>query len=228
MTGVKRGVLDRARVLVCAVALADERGLAAVTMRAVAAASGVEAMSLYHHVAGKEDLLVGMVEVVTAEVVLPRPGQRWTAELTVSARSLHDALLRHPWACALLDGRAAAGPVRRQYLEAVVATMREGGLPVDAAYRGLRLLDAYVYGSALLESSSAVPSADRQSAAASAAAELDAGHPYLRELAEYVASSDTDAAGDFDRGLESILDSIAREASAAGSVEHAGQPLPRD
>src|SRR4051794_9883466 len=101
MPPTTRARLSRERVLTAAVALADAGGLEALTMRRLGEDLGVEAMSLYKHVANKEDLLDGMVDLVFAEIDLPREHAEWRTAMRARAVSARSALTRHPWATAL-------------------------------------------------------------------------------------------------------------------------------
>src|SRR3954453_10140535 len=100
-----RARLSRERVLRAAVALADSGGLEALTMRRLGEDLGVEAMSLYKHVANKDDLLDGMVDLVFAEIELPAPGAEWRTAMRERAVSARAALLAHPWATPLMQSR---------------------------------------------------------------------------------------------------------------------------
>src|SRR5262245_35673493 len=97
-----RTPLSRDRTLHTAVGPADRSGVAAVPMRQLGDELGFEAMSLYRYVANKDDLLDGMLDVVLAEWQLPGDGGDWQESVRTSARSVHDALRRHPWAARLL------------------------------------------------------------------------------------------------------------------------------
>ena len=97
-------------MLRAAIALADEHGIGALTMRRLAQQLGVEAMSLYHHVPGKDRLYEGMLELVTAEMAVARPGGDWKAELRRSAMSAHDVLGRHPWAAGTISATVDTWP----------------------------------------------------------------------------------------------------------------------
>src|SRR5438046_7190344 len=99
--------LSRERVLQAAIELADEGGIESLTMRKLARALGVEAMSLYNHVAGKGDLVDAIVDLVVGEIELPPPGEDWADEIRRCAISAHEAFLRHPWACSLAIGPGA-------------------------------------------------------------------------------------------------------------------------
>src|SRR3954470_17246025 len=106
----RRTPLNRERVLRAALALADHGGYESLTMRNLAKELGVEAMSLYNHVANKDDLLDGMVDIVFSEIEAPSPGGDWKAELRTRATSTRDALNRHRWAIGEMEGRTNHGP----------------------------------------------------------------------------------------------------------------------
>jgi AcrR family transcriptional regulator len=131
----RRGKLSRARILEAALRLADEDGIEAVSMRRIGQAMDVEAMSLYKHVAGKEDILDGISDLVMLEVDVPGRGVPWRTALRQSALSTHHALMRHPWASVVLESRADPGPARR------VPTNASIGVAALAMLRILRVLD---------------------------------------------------------------------------------------
>ncbi len=146
-----RPPLSRDRALAVAVALADQGGLAAVTMRAVATELQVEAMSLHHHVSAEADLLDGMVDVVFAEFVLPRAGAPWRQEMQHRCRSARGVLRAHGWALGLLDSRATPGPAMLQHHDAVLGCLRADGFSVAEAGHAIAVLDAFTYGFAVQE-----------------------------------------------------------------------------
>lgn len=206
-----RAPLTRARVLAAAVALADRDGIAALSMRRLGQRLGVEAMSLYNHVAGKDDILDGMADVVAAEFAVPTPGEDWWHALRRSATSAHGVLRRHPWAGALLESRSRPGPARLRYLDAVVGVMVDSGFPIRSAYHGFLVLDSYIYGFALQEASAPVPPEGAARAAQSFVAELPPGeYPHLVSMAELVMAPGYDRSMDFDIGLTLVLDAIDR------------------
>jgi len=145
--------LTRDQVLGAAVALADAEGLSAVTMRRLAGALGVEAMSLYHHVRGKEALLDGAVEVVMAEVAaaiddlgIPEPTQDWQGDLRATILASREVLLRHPWVPGLLETRASLSPTVVAHHEHVLRLMHEGGFGYDLAHHALHALGSRALG----------------------------------------------------------------------------------
>lgn len=142
--------LTRDRILQAGLTLADAGGVEALTMRRLGEELGFEAMSLYRHVANKNDLLDGMLDLVLDEWRLPVPGGDWTAELRASAISVHDSLRLHPWAAHVL---VAGGirPARLRYMEAVLSTFRAGGFGADETYHVYHLLDGHVFGFTLWE-----------------------------------------------------------------------------
>ncbi len=122
-----RTPLTRERVVLAAVAFADESGIAALSMRKLGEALGVEAMSLYNYVANKDQLLDGMVDLVFGEIDLPTRGSEWKAAMRERAESARQALRRHPWAIALMSTRTSPGPGTLRHHDAVI-----GSLPREA------------------------------------------------------------------------------------------------
>ena len=120
--------LDRDSVLRAGLELADESGLAAVTLRRLADRIGVTPMALYRHVAGKDDLLDGMADLLYAELDVPEPGAGWWPQLAALAHSVRRALLAHP-ATAPLFSRPLAGPHSVKLGEALLGTLRRAGFP---------------------------------------------------------------------------------------------------
>jgi AcrR family transcriptional regulator len=147
----RRVPLTRERVLDAAVRLADESGIDALSMRRLAKELGVEAMSLYNHVANKDDLLAGITDLVLGEIELPEEGD-WKTALRRSALSAHEVLRAHPWACTLAlspgrppsPGRAVSVSVRRA--DWMLRQLREGGFSAEVAYHAYHALDAHILG----------------------------------------------------------------------------------
>ena len=146
----QRRTLSRDRVLAAAVALADADGLDAVTMRLVAAELGVEAMSLYHHVSGKEALLDGLVDRVMAEVdeatAALEPVDDWRETVRMRCLAARGVMLRHPWAPALIGSRTTIPPAVFAHFEALLAVMVEAGFSYHLAHRALHSLGSMVLG----------------------------------------------------------------------------------
>ncbi|UED88720.1 TetR/AcrR family transcriptional regulator C-terminal domain-containing protein [Streptomyces profundus] len=192
-------------------ALGDERRAAGVTMRAIAARLGVEAMSLYNHVAGRDDLIDGMVDAVFREIELPAPGADWKAAMRGRAASARAALRRHPWAVGLLDSRDQPGPATLRHHDAVLGALRTGGFSVAMAAHAFSLIDSYLYGFVLQELS--LPFTDRAGFDEVAGGILDGlpsgDYPHLAELiSEHALKPDYDHAAEFAFGLTLILDSL--------------------
>ena len=148
---LRRAGLSRERVLAAAVALADDGGVEELSMRKLAKKLGVEAMSLYNHIANKDQLLDGMVDFVFSEIEPPSPGADWKQEMRTSAVSTRDALNRHRWAVGLLDARPNPGEASLRLYEAELACLREAGFSAEMAIRAQSIQGAYIFGSALQE-----------------------------------------------------------------------------
>ena len=144
-----RAPLSKARVLQAAVDLADRSGIDALSMRKLGQALGVEAMSLYNHVANKDELLDGMVDVVFGQIELPQPGAEWKPAMRQRAMSAREVLARHPWAIGLMESRMRPGPATLRHHDAVIGCLRQDGFSVAMAAHAYALLDSYVYGFAL-------------------------------------------------------------------------------
>ncbi|WP_431782611.1 TetR/AcrR family transcriptional regulator [Streptomyces chumphonensis] len=207
-----RAPLSRERVIRAAVAVADERGSAsALTMRAVAEPLGVEAMSLYHHVSGREDLLDGMVDAVFGEIELPPRDTDWRSAMRRRAHSARAVLRGHPWAVALLDSRTRPGPATLRHHDAVIGALRAGGFSVPMAAHAVSLIDSYLYGFVIQEASLPFSgSAELEEVAGAILRDMPAdAYPHLTELAtEHALKPGYDYAEEFTYGLGLILDAL--------------------
>ena len=147
-TNARRPPLSRARVLQAAVALADEAGLEAFSMRGLAQELGVVPMALYKHVANKEELLDGMVDIVFSEIEPPLGDLDWRSAMRRRAISAREALKRHSWAIGLMESRHP-GPANLRNHNAVMGCLREAGFSFETAIHAYSVQDAYIYGFAL-------------------------------------------------------------------------------
>jgi AcrR family transcriptional regulator len=221
----RRPPLSRQRALEEAVELADAGGIGAVTMRRLAQELGVEAMSLYHHVAGKSDILDGMIDIVFGEIELPPADADWQAALRRRARSARAALRRHPWAISLMESRTTPGPATLRHHDAVLGCLRRAGFSLELTAHAYSLLDSYVYGFAHQEASLPFDGGEQtQQLAGDFLGRLTpADYPYLVDFAtRHVMQPGYDYAREFDYGLDLILDGLDRARSAQPA--QAGQP----
>lgn len=148
-----RPPLTRVRILQQALELADANGVEALSMRKLGEALGYEAMSLYNHVASKDDLLDGILDLVLAEMEPPALDGGLPA-IRAAALSAHEALKRHPWAATMLMS-ARIRPVRIAYMEALLACLRGAGLSADTTYHAYHVIDAHIIGFSLWASTHA-------------------------------------------------------------------------
>ena len=213
----RRRPLSRDRVLRSAITLADEGGLESVSMRRLGQVLRVEAMSLYKHVANKDDILDGIADLVTSEFEVPSAAVDWKTAVRRSAISAHDVLLRHPWAGGLIESRRIAGPARLQYLDAVIGTLTGAGFRMPVALRAVMALDSHTYGFVLQEAAWPFDLEQSPELAATFGRGLPAGeYPNLAALAETVATTPGGAPVDFEFGLDLILDGLERLRDPAG------------
>lgn len=215
-----RTPLSPERIVVAAVEVADRSGLAAVSMRNVGKALGVEAMSLYHHVQGKEALLDALVEWVFTGIDLPEPAEPWRTAMYRRAASARDRLAAHPWAVGLIESRTAPGPALLRHHDAVLGSLRGGGFSVADAAHAFSVIDAYVFGFVLTEVNLPFDSpADVEDIAKGMMATMPEGdYPHLTELIlSHALQPGYDHRTEFGFGLDLILDGLERLVEGAGS-----------
>ncbi|MCL3861553.1 TetR/AcrR family transcriptional regulator [Actinotalea sp. K2] len=217
-----RPPLTRDRALTVAVALADAEGLAQVSMRRLARELQVEAMSLYHHVTNKDDILDGMVEAVFGEIPLPPDDGDWTTAMRHRAAAIRTALVRHPWAIAVMQSRTAPGPQTLKHLDALLGSCRRAGFSVPMAAHAASLIDSYVYGFVLQETN--LPGEETGGVDAvveSVMPGLDRDYPHLAELTvEHVMQPGYRYGDEFDYGISLILEGLDAAARHETSGRH--------
>ncbi|WP_137843115.1 TetR/AcrR family transcriptional regulator [Microbacterium sp. 2FI] len=203
--------LSKQRVVAEAIRLADGEGVDALTMRRLADALGAGAMSLYHYVASKDELLDAMIDIVFDEIELPPDGTEWQSAMRRRAASARQVLARHPWAIGLMESRTSPGPANLRYHEAVTACLRRAGFSVVMATHANWLLDSYVYGFALQEASLPFDTADEFADMAEDVylPQLPPDEfPYLNESAAALVAAGFDPAEQFIFGLDLVLDAL--------------------
>jgi AcrR family transcriptional regulator len=205
--------LARERVLLAAVALADEGGFAGLSMRKLGQQLGVEAMSLYNHVANKDDLLDGMVDVVFGEIGLPQSCDDWKTAMRQRAVSARAVLARHPWAIGLMESRSRPGPATLRHHDAVIGCLRGAGFSIAMAAHAYSLLDSYIYGFALQQASLPFKTSEETiEVAADILGQFPTDeYPHLAEMAvQHIMQPGYDYAHEFGFGLDLILDGLER------------------
>lgn len=205
--------LSRERVLGCAVVIADESGIAALTMRSLARALDVKPMSVYYYVANKGEILDAIIDMVFSEIDLPSTAGHWQTEMRRRACSVREALQRHPWAIGLLESRTAPGPATLRHHDATLGVLRHAGLSVALTAHAYALLDSYIYGFALQEAALPFEGADTAAEITDPIVELFATgeYPHMVEIAtEHVLKPGYDFGDEFEIGLDVILEALAR------------------
>ncbi len=200
-------------MLRAAISLGDRGGIESLSMRKLGDKLGVEAMSLYNHVRNKEDMLDGMVDVVFSEIDLPASGAEWRTAMRKRAISVHQVLLRHPWANGLMESRTSPGPANLRHHDAVLGSLRSAGFSVEMAAHAYSILDGYVYGFTLTELTLPFRKpGDVARVAGNIMERFRAGeYPHLAEMAVDRAMKPGYNYGDeFEFGLDLILDGIKR------------------
>jgi AcrR family transcriptional regulator len=210
--------MGRDRLLQAAVGIADKQGLAALTMRSLAQELSVKPMSLYYYFPSKDELLDALVDLVFAEIELPEVGGDWRTEVRRRAISARSVLARHPWALTLVESRSNPGPATLRHHDAMLGVLRAGGFSLPLTAHAYAIIDAYVYGFVLQEASLPFDSGDAATAVAGSIMEgfASGDYPHLVELAtQHVQQPGYDFGGQFQFGLDLILDALAERKSEA-------------
>ncbi|QTE03151.1 TetR/AcrR family transcriptional regulator C-terminal domain-containing protein [Streptomyces cyanogenus] len=215
-TAPRRVPLDRERVLRAAVALADGLGIEALSMRNLAERLGVVPMALYKHVANKEELLDGMVEVIVGEIDPPAPGADWKRAIRQRILSARQALLRHRWASQVIESRTHAPPVVLEYMDSLMGTFRAGGFSVDLTHHVMHALGSRIWGFTQEVFPTPLPPADPEARAAMFG-QLAARYPHIIEVAtagyhdgQSAVGSGCDDQFEFEFALDVLLDGFER------------------
>ncbi len=212
-----RRALTRGRVIDAAVALTDDIGVDGLTIRRLATALGVKPMAIYHHVANKEAILDGMVDLVFSEIDLPPTDTDWRTAMRRRSASARAVLARHPWAAALMESRATPGPATLRHHDAVLGCLRGGGLSIQLTAHAYALIDAYVYGFALQEASLPATGGDDMADLAQSITDAMPAGEYsnlVEFTTEHVLQPGYDFGEEFAFGLDLILDGL--DAAARG------------
>ena len=205
--------LSKERVLRTAVDLADRGGSETVSMRKLGQELGVDAMSLYHHVQNKDEILDGIVDVVVAEIDVTTTGTDWKVTMRQLVMAARVVMLRHPWAPRVIESRTDPGPATMRYMESVLAILRGGGFSLDLAHHAMHVLGSRVLGfnQDLYDDSDAGRDSPEMAALVR---QMEDRYPYIAELALAVSHEgglggcDDDV--EFAFGLDLILDGLER------------------
>ena len=193
-----------------AIGLADAEGIEALSIRRLAQELGVGAMSLYNHVANKEEILLGILDKVLSEAELVTDGAHWKSAIRRTAISAHETLVRHPWAAALMLSRTL--PARMRYMEAILGNLRRGGFSAAQTDHGYHALDSHIAGFTLWLVGLDIDSETLPDQARSFMQQLEADeYPYVIEhVHEHLKERDPQDEGEFAFGLDLILDGLER------------------
>ncbi len=216
LTDEPRPALTRERVLDAARQLADEHGIASLTMRRLAGELGVEAMTLYYYVANKDEILDGILEAVVGEMEVPSADGDWKGNLRAMAISAHDVLVRHPWAASLLLSGPRVSAARLRHMDAILGCLRGGGFSAEMTDHAYHALDSHIMGFTLWQVGISQGLA-QLGPVAGFLEELDTERlPHLAEhIEQHLRERRPDEETEFEFGLRLILDGLERLRDAA-------------
>jgi AcrR family transcriptional regulator len=212
MATTRRKPLSRERILAAALELADEQGIEALSMRKLAQSLGYEAMSLYNHVANKDDLLDGILDLVLAEMEPPDP-DGGLAAIRSSSLAAHEALRKHPWAAGLLMTPTHIRPARLEYMNALLGALRSAGFSAETTYHAYHVLDAHIIGFTLWASTHGSVPVDVEDVRSFIDRIIPTEtYPHLHEhgMQHLEAGPHQDVTA-FEYGLDLVLDSLERQ-----------------
>lgn len=223
-TSTTRPPLSRERILQAAVDLADRGGLGALTMRRLGSDLGVEAMALYKHVANKDEILDGIVDLVFGEIEIPSEADDWKEAMRRRAMSAREVLSRHSWAIGLVEARDSTGPTVLRYQNAILGNLRSAGFSIENAAHAFSLLDSYVYGRVIQENSTPIRSSEEWTDSRESILEQDmiGEYPHIVEIMENAGRIGFSFDGEFEYGLQLILEALEQTATSADGRGPAG------
>jgi AcrR family transcriptional regulator len=210
-----RSPLTRERVLLTAVALADQGGIESLSMRKLAQALDVVPMALYRHVANKDELLNALVDVVIDEIDPPLEGADWKTALRARILSARRALLRHPWASRLMESRKTPTPVVLGYMDSMIGMFRTGGFSLDLTHHALHAMGSRMFGftqELFNDTTDADPAAEAEMWGSMAGT-----YPYIFEIFSKISHDDASTVGsgcddqfEFEFALDLMLDGLEK------------------
>ncbi len=212
----RRIPLTKERVLRAAVILADEAGIEALSMRRLGQELGVEAMSLYNHVANKEDILDGIVDIIVSEIDVSSNGADWKTSMRRRVLSAREVLLRHPWASRVIESRTNITPTMLQYMDSLIGIYLDGGFSIDLAHHALHTMGSRNLGftQELFDDSE---SEDSPEVAALLLQQMADVYPNISALLMEISHDEDSVVGqgcddqvEFEFGLDLILDGLER------------------
>ncbi len=204
--------LTRDRVLRAAIGLADEAGIESLSMRRLGQMLGVEAMSLYNHVANKDDILNAIVDIVESDIELPAPGAEWKSALRRTGLSARDVFVRHPWAASLSLSATGTRPARWRYMNSILGSLREAGFSADTTDLAYHALESHIAGFTLWAAELDIDEAELPDRAETFLSKIPVDEfPYLVEhVHQHLKERNPEDEGTFAFGLDLILDGLER------------------
>ena len=204
--------------------LADEVGAASLTMRKLADKLGVEAMSLYYHVANKDAILDGLLDAIYDEIELPSPGEPWKTAMRDRAISAREVVLRHQWAVSLMDSQSNPGPPTIRHHNAVLGALRSDGFSIPMAAHAFSVIDAYVYGFVMQEEALPFDTEEELKMLADMMLQQfpEKDYPYFAELVtKHALKPGYSYKDEFEFGLDLILDGLEKAMTPGAKTQSA-------
>jgi len=208
--------LSRDRILNTALRIADEDGIEALSMRRIAQALGVKAMSLYNHVKNKDEIISGIVDRVMGEIDVPDITADWKVTMRQRAISAHAMLMRHPWAALTIMAGVNVGPAALRYVDATLGCLRQAGFSWEMADHAWNAMDSHIYGFTLQALNFPFDEAEYADVASAFVSQIPSStYPFLNGLTQEVIARRYSGIHTFEFGLDLLLDGLDRLRDAA-------------
>jgi AcrR family transcriptional regulator len=185
-------------------------------MRRLGAELGVEAMSLYKHVTNKEEILDGIIELILGQIETPQGGADWKEAMRRRAISAREVFSHHSWAIGLLEARGSNGPTALRYIDSILGNLRSAGFSIENSVHAFWLLDSFVYGQVIQETSLPITSSTEMTESTGSTLEQVTAdqYPHLVEIGDHAMRSDYSVDKEFEYGLDLILEALERTAAS--------------
>jgi hypothetical protein len=204
-----RHKLTRTTIVVVAVKIADKDGINLVSMRKVANKLGVEAMSLYHHFANKDDLIAGMIEHVAPRIDPPNQNTSWQDAMRKRAHTTKHILENHPWATLLFMSGINDGPRMLKYADSTIGYLMQAGFSSAQADYAWNIVDSYIYGFDMKRQNFPFKPSEYKKVAAEYLPYISQTElPHMYAMSESIIDGSHDGIQDFDFGLDIILEGL--------------------
>lgn len=203
--------LTKEKIARTAVSIADSSGMKSLSMRKLADKLGVEAMSLYHYIDDKQDLISSMMELIVPTIKRPEACESWQEAICERSRAMRQTLITHPWAAQEFVSGINVGSNMLTYSDRTVGYFRQAGFSYRLTDYAWNVIDSYIYGFTLQSQNFPFDASEYQAAAKQYLPMIPREQfPNIHDMSLQIINGSHDGIQDFDFGLELIIDGIEK------------------